>query len=149
MQIEPDSITRFSIFNSLTSLEAGVISRSAYRRLYKSGERVVNESDAAVGIYLIESGSVRIYKSVRNEFIELATLSSGAFFGELTLLQERPRTATVISAEPTSLLCLFRPEFLEILNNYPAICSKFLPSFSSVLIERVRNMYSELEKLRG
>ena len=142
------SIIRFNLFRSLTPLEAGIIERSVYKRKFKAGERIVQEGDAAVGIYLINTGEVKIYKSIKNRQIEIAVLTAGSFFGELTLLRESPRTATVTAAEPTELLCLFRPEFLEILHHYPAICAKFLPNFSQVIIERINNMHAELQKLR-
>ena len=115
-------ITRFQIFESLSQLEASIIERSIYRRRFKPGERIVNEGDAAVGLYLVKSGEVKVYKTVKNKLIELATLPEGSFFGELTLLKERKRSATVIAIEYTEVLCLFRPDFLDILDQHPAIC---------------------------
>jgi len=142
------TISKFDIFRNLSVLETKIIERNVYKRVFKSGELIVNENDAAVGIYLIESGEVKVYKTFKNKRIELATLSAGSFFGELTLLMERKRTATVIATEPTVLLCLFRPEFLELLRQYPTLCSKFLPRFSEIIIDRIYNMYAELQSIR-
>lgn len=144
-----ESILDFEIFRNLSYLEAGIISRSVYRRTFSAGQIIVREGDAAAGIYLIESGSVKIYKEVKHKQVELTTLDTGSFFGELTMLNDRHRTATVVSTVRTELLCLFRPEFLEILHNYPAICTKILPAFSSVLVDRLERMYVEIEKLRN
>jgi len=148
MRKDSDSITKFEIFKSLSELETGIIRRSVYRRSYKAGEPIVREGDAAAGLYLIEKGEVKVYKSLKNRQVELSVLSAGSFFGELTMLSERPRTATVIAVEPTDLLCLFRPEFLEILRHYPAICAKILPGFSRILIDRIDNMHGEISKLK-
>ena len=142
-------ITRFKIFESLTPLEAGIIERAVYRRSFKPGERIVSEGDAAVGLYLLNSGEAKVYKTIKNKQIELATLSDGSFFGELTLLKERERSATIIAVEHTEVLCLFRPDFLDILENHPPICKKFIPQFCETLLERINNMHEAIRKLRS
>lgn len=143
----PPEITRFEIFESLTPLEASIVERIAYRRSFKPGERIVNEGDAAVGLYLLQSGEVKIFKTIKNRQIELATMQEGSFFGELTLLKERKRSATIIATEPTEVLCLFRPDFLDILKNNPSICAKFLPRFCTTILNRINNMYDEIQKV--
>ncbi|MFC1555095.1 cyclic nucleotide-binding domain-containing protein, partial [candidate division KSB1 bacterium] len=140
-------LTRFPIFSALNPLEAMIIDRSIYRRKYKKGEVIVKERDASVGLYLINSGEVKVYKEIKGIQIELATLQEGSFFGELTLLEERPRSATIQASDRTEVLCLFRPDFLEILKHHPIICSKFLPNFCSTIIDRTKFMYKSIDKL--
>ena len=140
-------ISRFEIFESLAPLELEIIERSIYRRKFKPGERIVNEGDAAVGLYLVNSGEVKVYKTVKNEQIELATLSAGSFFGELTLLKERKRSATVTAVDNTEVLCLFRPDFLNILRQHPSICAKFLPRFCKTILGRINHVHGQIHKL--
>jgi len=141
------SIDQFDIFNTLTPLETAIITRSAYTRTFKPGECIVREGDIGVGIYLIASGEVKVLKSMKGRQVEIAALSAGSFFGELTLLKEKPRTATVVAIEPTELYCLFRPEFLALLHQNPSICGKFLPAFLTAIMDRIREMYGELRKI--
>lgn len=141
-------ISRFEIFKSLAPLELEIIERSVYRRRFKPGERIVNEGDASVCLYLLNSGEVKVYKTIKNEQIELATLSAGSFFGELALLKERNRSASVIAVENTEVLCLFRPDFLDILKHHPSICAKFLPRFCKTILERINRMHEQIHKLQ-
>ena len=146
--INTSEISRFDIFKSLAHLEAAIIERSVYRRRFKPDERIVSEGDAAVGLYLVNSGEAKVYKTIKNEQIELATLEAGSFFGELTLLKERKRSATVIAVDNTEVLCLFRPDFLDILKQHPSICVKFLPRFCETVLERINHMYEQIYKLQ-
>lgn len=141
-------ISRFEIFKSLAPLELEVIERSVYRRRFKPGERIVNEGDASVCLYLVNSGEVKVYKTIKNEQIELATMAAGSFFGELALLKERKRSATVIAVENTEVLCLFRPDFLDIIKQHPSICAKFLPRFCKTILERINRMHEQIHKLQ-
>ncbi len=137
-------IIRFRIFNSLSPLEASIVERRAYRRSFGPGDMIVKEGDAAIGLYLLKSGEAKVYTVVKSRQIVLAHLVSGSFFGELTLLKERQRSATVIAVEKTEVLCLFRPDFLNILKHYPSICGKFLPVFSETILERIYEKYKEI-----
>ncbi|MCH7782365.1 cyclic nucleotide-binding domain-containing protein [candidate division KSB1 bacterium] len=142
-------ITRFEIFQSLTPLEAAIIERILYRRTFNPGERIVNEGDAAVCLYLLKSGEVKVLKEVKNRQIELASMREGSFFGELTLLKERKRSATVIATDKTEVLCLFRPDFLNLLENHPSICAKFISGFCETILDRINNMYDVIHKLNN
>ncbi len=141
-------ILRFEIFKSLSPLEASIIERNVYRRRFRAGEIIVNEGDAATGLYLVHSGEIKVSKTVKGRQIELVKMSGGSFFGELTLLKARQRTASVVAIEHSEVLCLFRPDFLNILNNYPAICTKFLPNSSNTILNRICHMYEEIRKIK-
>ena len=142
-------ITRFEIFKSLTPFEAAIIERILYRRTFDPGERIVNEGDAAVCLYLLKKGEVKVFKEVKNRQIELVSMQEGSFFGELTLLKERKRSATVIATDKTEVLCLFRPDFLKLLENHPAICAKFISGFSETILDRINNMHNAIHKLNN
>ncbi len=145
---QPNDILHFEIFKSLSPLGASIIERNVYRRRFRAGELIVNKGDAAIGLYLVHSGEVKVYNTVKGRQIELAKMSGGSFFGELTLLKARQRTASVIATEHTEVFSLFRPDFLDILNNYPAICTKFLPNFSENILNRICHMYEEIRKIQ-
>lgn len=142
-------ISQFEFFKNLTPLEAGIIERAIYTRTFKTGERIVNEGDAGVVLYLIASGEVKVLKTLKNRQVELAVFSEGSFFGELTLLLEQPRSASVVASEPTTLYCLFRQDFMDILSHYPSLCQKFLPDFSRIIMDRIQDMHEELRNLEG
>ena len=80
-----------------------------------SGTEIVRQGDPGDRFYIIEEGEVTVSKEGR----PVATLGSGDFFGEIALLREIPRTATVTAREDTSLYVLERDDFLEAVTGHP------------------------------
>ncbi len=84
------------------------LARSLHRADVAAGEVVVAEGDVADRFYLVESGRVEVTRAGR----PLREQHAGDFFGEIGLLHDVPRTATVIATEPTTLRWLDREAFL-------------------------------------
>ncbi len=141
-------ITDFQIFDNLYPHESAIIERHLYRRRYKPGERIVKEGDAAVVLYFLSTGSANVVKSAGSKQVELAVLKPGAFFGEISLIEDQKRSATVIAVESSEVLCLFQPDFISILHKHPSIFSKFLEKFSAIMLERIKKMDNEVKILR-
>jgi len=97
----------------LTSLEQ--LARSLDPVSFRAGERIITQGDAGDCFYLIESGSVEIVHDGHRE----ATLVAGDGFGEIALLSDRPRTASVAALEPVAGFRLPREAFLEALTGSP------------------------------
>lgn len=88
---------------------------SARQRTYAPGEVVVREGDSAVNLFLIASGRARVEQDGR----ELRTLGAGEFFGELGILQQHPRTATVTAIDEMTCVLLPAWEFRSLLREHP------------------------------
>ena len=97
----------------LTSLEQ--LARSLDPVFFGTGERIITQGEAGNCFYLIESGRVEIVHDGHRE----ATLGAGDGFGEIALLSDRPRTATVGVLEPMAGFRLPREAFLEALTGSP------------------------------
>lgn len=80
-----------------------------------SGAEIVRQGDPGDRFYVIESGEVSVSKNSR----QVATLERGDFFGEIALLREIPRTATVTAQTDTLLYALERDDFLESVTGHP------------------------------
>ena len=63
----------------------------------------------------------------------IATLGSGDYFGELALIRERPRTATVVAKDPTTCLALTRWDFKGIVVSHPSIAIRLLETVANRL----------------
>lgn len=87
------------------------------RRSYDADETIVREGSTGTALYIVLSGKAR----VEREGEALGTLSAGDFFGELALIEEHPRSATVVATETTECLLFPAWEFTALLNEHPEV----------------------------
>jgi CRP-like cAMP-binding protein len=87
---------------------------------HEAGELVIHEGDPCNGFYLVVLGAVRVTLAERGDE-EVARLGPGEFFGEMALLSEQPRSASVWTCDPSKLLFFERDAVLELLRDYPPL----------------------------
>ena len=87
------------------------------RRTYGAEEAIVKEGSTGTALYIILSGKARVDR----EGEAISTLAPGEFFGELALIEEHPRSATVVAVEETDCLLLPAWEFTALLEEHPEI----------------------------
>jgi len=81
------------------------------------GDVIIREGESGDFFYIIESGSVEVFKNESKDDNPVARLESGNFFGEKALLSEDIRQATCIAATDVKCLCLMREYFVLLLGN--------------------------------
>src|SRR6476620_10529787 len=98
---------------------------------FLAGARLFRAGDPGDALYLIQSGRVqiRLGDTEGNEIV-LADLRSGEFFGELALLDGKPRSADAVVVEEASLAILSRAMFLSLMEARPAIALPLLSSMT-------------------
>jgi CRP-like cAMP-binding protein len=104
----------------LAGLEPKVRQRLAKigkRRTYQAEEIVVREGTTGTALYIVLSGKARVEREEKT----IAELGTGDFFGELALIEEHPRTATVVASEQTECLLFVAWEFTSLLEEHPEI----------------------------
>lgn len=88
----------------------------------EQGETIFSQGEPGDAFYIVYNGSVAV--RVKTGFFgfsrSVAKLGPGAFFGEIALISDEPRTATIVAAEPTQVFCLVAQDFQFILNGNPA-----------------------------
>ena len=87
------------------------------RRTYGADEVIVKEGSTGTALYIILSGRAR----VERESQALGELTPGDFFGELALIEEHPRSATVVAAADTDCLLFPAWEFTALLKEHPEV----------------------------
>jgi len=128
VEIEKDmavALTKVPIFSELSKREIQKIIRIAHKRDYKEGEEIVRQRQPSAGMYVIMRGEAKVIRrSDEGIEIRLATMNEGDFFGDMDLLDNAPRTATITATTPSQVIGLFRPELLQLVEQDPKLASK-------------------------
>jgi CRP-like cAMP-binding protein len=145
-----EMLSKIPVFENLKARELRQVAGIVHRRQYVAGEYVFFQNDPGLGMYVIEQGEVSV-GLVGNDGSkkELALLKDGDFFGELSLLDESPRSASVIAVTDANLIGFFRPDLFEIMEKSPGTGLKIVLKVAEMIGERLRNTNQELSKIRA
>jgi len=138
-------LLKIPVFQELTPRELKTIQRILHQREYRQAEVIFAEGDIGLGMYIIEKGMVHI--ACKNEHHILAELVEGDFFGELALLDDAPRSASAVAKAPSTLLCFFKPELLDLIERNPKLGSKILFRLAWTIGERLKSTNEQVKEL--
>jgi CRP-like cAMP-binding protein len=114
-------------------------------REYKAGETVIRRGVAQSGFYMIRSGSVHIVRrGLDGTGKVVGTLYPPELLGEFALLDDSPRSSTIVAAEPSELIGFFKPDLMDILITKPALGCKILLRLSEKMAHTLRVDYARL-----
>lgn len=134
----------FPLFADLDDRELAAIAAVAKTRHYAKDDVVFYADENGEMFYLIRQGQVKVtMTSPEGKEIILSLLGPGEFFGEMALLDDEPRSATVVATEPLDLVTIWRNDFLQILGDNFSITRKVLAELS----KRLRSASSRIESL--
>jgi len=119
------------LWSGLTKQDLGLVARSSEERDFESGRTIVSKGEPGSGFYLILEGAVE----VRSNGKTLSKLGPGQFFGEMSILNNQPRSADVVTVEPSRILFLSALSFKTLLFANPKIALTMLQEFG----RRLRN----------
>lgn len=110
------SLIRNSIFfQNIDSRDEEVILQAIEFKKAEEYELIIKEGEAGDVLYLVESGEYDCYKLVGEENVFIKTYVSGEAFGELALMYNAPRAASIVTRKPGKLLSLDRATLSQVL----------------------------------
>jgi CRP/FNR family cyclic AMP-dependent transcriptional regulator len=121
-----DFLQTVSLFKDLDKKHRNQIAKTVFSRSFAPGETIVREGEPGVGVFMIRSGKVEVIKESGDEPEVVNTLGKGDVFGEIALLTDLPRTATVRAVEQTELLGLTAWNFRAELQKSPDLAYQML-----------------------
>jgi CRP/FNR family cyclic AMP-dependent transcriptional regulator len=124
-----DRLREVAIFRGLDEKELHRIVEVGKEVRFDPGKVVAEQDGGAAGFHLILDGEV----SVDVSGTERARLRSGQYFGEMSLIDGKPRSATVRAEAPTTTFALTSWQFLPLLDEYPSISRALLVELSGRL----------------
>jgi CRP-like cAMP-binding protein len=109
-------------------------------RLYNDGEVVVGEGMSSRTMYVIQSGKVKVVRSYGGKEMELAILGEGDIFGEMSLFDASPRSATVIVVGEARILAIEHEGLLKRIKTDSSLAFRIIKQMS----QRIRELNSRL-----
>jgi CRP-like cAMP-binding protein len=117
------------LFSGLTKKELGVVAGATKEVTASAGDVLAKEGERGIGFFLILSGTARVVVKGRTR----RRLGPGETFGEISLLDGGPRTATVVAESDMGMLGVTAWAFKGLLTQYPSITIKLLEEVASRL----------------
>jgi CRP/FNR family transcriptional regulator, cyclic AMP receptor protein len=126
-------LANIPLFESLTPEDLDALSRRLEQVEYPEGEVIFRQGDEGSALFVIEDGAVEIsYGEGRGKII-LATLFTGQYFGELSLFDGAPRSATATSAKQSRMIRLDREHLVDFVNKNPSAALRIIAEMSERL----------------
>lgn len=108
------------------------LAETGKRRTYAAGDEIVREGSSGTALYIVLSGEGRVERGGER----LGSVRSGDFFGELALIEEHPRSASVIADSETECLLFPAWEFTALLDEHPEIAVPIMRALITRLHQR-------------
>jgi CRP/FNR family transcriptional regulator len=127
-----DALAHVELFAGLEKKDLQLLAGACRERNYSAGSKLIKQGDTGVGLYIITDGTVRITKETDPDKAELdlGTVGPGNVLGEMSLLDDLPRSANVTAVSEVTALLLPVWEFRTTLRNHPDIALRLLATLS-------------------
>ena len=140
------ALQRVPLFTHLSLEQLEVINRLLQEVQFLAGEIIMREGEPGGELYILVEGEVDVYKAWRTPAEEkLASMQPVSYIGEMSVLDNEPRSATVIARSDARLLTLAGARFKELILQAPEISFEVFP----ILMRRIRTAESRLTELKG
>jgi CRP/FNR family cyclic AMP-dependent transcriptional regulator len=126
---EPEALSKIPLFSHLSSRQLRKLQRSTMEHRYESDTTIVRERARTTTLYVLLEGSVKIVRDGRT----ISRRDPGEYFGEIALIDGRPRAASVIAESPVRCLALQQEELRDLLMTDPDVSWALLQSLATRL----------------
>jgi len=139
MSLDIEILKQTDLFKGLTPDELGKITGISYKHTYNPGDVIFEEGVTGDTFYLILKGEVRISKMIPGIGEEaLAVLKKGTYFGEMSLIDDQPRSAHAIVNKPSEIMVIERDDFEKLLKADKELAYKLLWTLLRTMSRRLR-----------
>ncbi|MBI5485009.1 MAG: cyclic nucleotide-binding domain-containing protein [Deltaproteobacteria bacterium] len=129
-------LSEVPIFEELNRRELAAIERILHHREYQRGEIIFRQGERGAGMYIVLRGKVAVVSEPDQQ--ELSEMRDGDFFGEVALLDETPRTATVIAKTDCSVFGFFQPDLFDLIARDSRLGVKIVLRVARIASQRLR-----------
>lgn len=135
------------LLDYLSDEEKGLLASVCTAKGYKAGQQIVCEGESGETLLLVRSGRVEARKNLAaEEYKYLKIIESGGFFGEMSFLNQSPRSATVVALEDCQVLEISRKQFDPLAQTNPELGTKIYREVGCELASRLQQCDEDLKK---
>ena len=144
MEQNLEALRRLPAFKNIPIDIISLFALMAERKQYGKDEIIFNQGERISTAYLIVSGRVNLFLTHDNKHLDLEEISSGNFFGYMSLLASLEIKLSAIAAEHCEFITLDRYNFRKVMVRYPESCIKIV---ESLILQRMQRMEIHMKKL--
>jgi CRP-like cAMP-binding protein len=130
------------LFDGVADSELALLAKLFKYATYAAGDLILEFGTPSTELVMVSEGRVQVFVEKNGEKITLTTLGRGAYFGEMAIFDQYPRSANVAAVTAVKTCSLDREQFLSFLANHPSL----LFQMCKVFTHRLRNTNSLLTK---
>ncbi len=133
------------LFQNMTTGQKELLAKQCNIKTFEPGDIVFNEADPAEALFVIKFGSVKIFKSNEEGRTDITTMGAGSHFGEMSFIDNEPRSASADVNEQTDIAILDYSVLRENLESYPDMALTFYRSMAHFMCGRLRSTTLDLQ----
>lgn len=138
------SLRTIPLFSSLSDDELKLLDQTRVAKSYADGVTIINDGDTSNALYIIISGEVKVcITNEQGREVMIAQLSDGEYFGEMSLIDEKPRSASIITRSSCEITLIQKDDFQRLLAGNPELSLAVMRGLS----ERLRKADRKIETL--
>ncbi len=135
--IAKERITKIKPYAKVVYLKTDI---TEFTRIYPMNTMIFSENEPGAELYIIQKGTVKITKIVGDKEVLIALLPTGDIFGEMALLDNKPRSASAIAHDEVTLLAVNKSNFQRMVQSQPQLITKL----TTLLSERIWFIYKQI-----
>jgi len=143
------TVGRMGIAHNFTADETNVLAAALERHTYEPGQYLFRKGDKGDNMFVLAQGAITIKLPLTQGDADsasrrLVTLSPGVMFGEMVLVESRPRSADAVAEEYSVVYSLSRDALEHLFHSNPRLATKLMRNVSRLLADRLRTTTEEL-----
>lgn len=136
----PDDLRGVPLFQTLSDANLCSLAQTVVKRRAAVGAVLCREGDLGHEMYVVLSGVVTLHKAVDDHETELGRLESGAYFGEMALIGDAPRSATIRAATALEYLAIDRATLMDVIAAFPSVALQILRGYNDRLADTTERL---------
>jgi CRP-like cAMP-binding protein len=136
----PEDLRAVPLFQSLSDTNLCSLAQTVVKRRAATGDVLCREGDHGEEMYVVLKGAVTLHKAVGERETALGRLESGAYFGEMALIGDAPRSATIRAATDLDYLAIDRDTLMTVIAAFPTVALQILRGYNERLADTTERL---------